>query len=313
MKNKLFLSEDEKSRILGLHKERIHEELAESDPTSVGGWTALGAGTGAALGTVVPGIGNVVGAVVGTVAGAALGYLLTSGGKSYDKVKKTMSFCKTHKKSFGKPTKTDARLRELATDIRDALSVFGYTNLNDLRRALQSCETVVDLCGVAEKYDRMYGESLFTAIDGDIDSESEWLNYVWLPIEKLVKNTPKKEDPKPQNPKNDTELRVNAAKCGWGDDIEGYKKSGWKCPKGNSGSQDPNPTPTPIRRRRRGGTRYTFNYDEVMKKLNEKCSGTGTQDSEEKPLNWRGDQVNANAPQVDPNLGKSTFDSMTAD
>lgn len=310
MKNKLFLSEDEKSRILGLHKERIHEELAEADPTSVGGWTALGAGTGAALGTVVPGIGNVVGAVVGTVAGAALGYLLTSGGKSYDKVKRTMSFCKTHKKSFGKPKKTDARLRELATDIRDALSVFGYTNLNDLRRALQSCETVVDLCGVAEKYDRMYGESLFAAIDGDIDSESEWLNYVWLPIEKLVKNTPKKEDPKPQKPKNDTELRVNAAKCGWGDDIEGYKNSGWKCPKNNTGTE--NPDPTPIRRRKRGTT-YTFNYDEVMKKLNEKCGGTGTEDKEENPLNWRGDQASTNATQVDPNLGKSTFDSMTAD
>lgn len=312
MKNKLFLSEDEKSRILGLHKTRIHEELAESDPTSVGGWTALGAGTGAALGTVVPGVGNVVGAVVGTIAGAALGYVLTSGGKSYDKVKKTMSFCKTHKKSFGKPTKTDARLRELATDIRDALSVFGWTNLNDLRRALQSCETVVDFCGVAEKYDRMYGESLFNAIDGDIDSESEWLNYVWLPIEKLIKKTPKIEENKPKPPKDDTELRVNAAKCGWGDDVEGYRKSGWKCPKGgNSGTSD---DPTPVRRKRRGGTRYTFNYDEVMKKLNEKCGTSGTQDDkEEKPLNWRGDQPNATTQQVDPNLGKSTFDSMTAD
>jgi hypothetical protein len=317
MKNKLFLNEDEKNRILGLHKSRISEELnienhdgelEEADPTAVGGWTSLNAGTGALVGAYF----GPIGAVVGAVAGGALGYLLTSGGKSYDKVKKTMSFCRTHKKNFTKPTKDDGRQRELAKDIRDALSFFGNTNLNDLRRALQSCETVVDLCAVAEKYDRMYGETLFEAIDGDIDSEGEWLNYVWLPIEKLVKKTPKKEEKTPPKPKNDTELRVNAAKCGWGDDIEGYKNSGWKCPKdgGGTGTQDPRPI-----KRRRGGVRYTFDYDQVMKKLNEKCGGTGTQDDKDnKPLNWRGDQPGGQTETPkDPNLGTSTFDSMTAD
>ena len=335
MKNKLFLTEDEKNRILALHKQRIAEEqnidvtggeLEEDDPTHTGGWSALaagaGAGGGALIGLEYGSMGGPIGAVIGTIAGAALGYLLTSGGKSYEKVKRTLSFCQTHKKNFTKPTKDENRQRELARDIRDALSVFGWTNLNDLRRALQSCETVVDLCAVSEKYDRMFGETLFDAIDGDIDNESEWLNYVWLPIEKLVKNTPKKPDPVP-TPKNPEQLKRNAIKCGWitdqGDaDIEGYKNSGWKCPKKSSSNQDiiPNP-PYPDPNKRRRGPRYTFDYDTIINKLNEKCKGKeSTTDKEsDNNLNWRGDQQNQSNQNTggDPNLGKSTYDSMTAD
>jgi hypothetical protein len=223
---RFLITEDEKREIMSLYNykgllQEQKNQLNEGDPTQSAGWSAVGAGTGAGAGAL---IGGPIGAVIGTVAGAAIGYLLSSGGKSYDRVKKTFEFCRTNKNNFSKPTKDDSRIKEIATDIHDALTPWGYTSLNNLRRALQSCETVVDFCAVSDRYNRIYGETLFDAIDGDIEQENEWLNYVWMPLEKLIKKTPKITDPKKVE-----DLHKKAIDCGY-KSTESYKAAQYKCP-----------------------------------------------------------------------------------
>jgi outer membrane lipoprotein SlyB len=196
MKNKFVLTEEESKRILSLHKKKIAEERQEVDEldTDLGGWTAAGAGGGAAAGAGVGFMvggpaGAAIGAVIGAVGGSIVGYVANADGNPQQIVKKTLVKCRTDKKMFTKPTKSKARLQAIAGDIRKALSGWGWTNLEDLQRAISSCDTLVDFCNVSYIYYNINGETLFTALDGDLDANEEWTKYVLVPLKRLAKNT----------------------------------------------------------------------------------------------------------------------------
>ena len=190
MKNKFVLTEEESKRILSLHKKKIQEERQEFQEETadwdLGGKTAASAAGGATIGALAFGP---IGAVVGAVGGSIVGYLLSIDGEPSQIVKKTLVKCRTDRKKFTKPTKSQARLQAIAGDIRKALSGWGWTNLEDLQRAISSCDTLVDFCNVSYIYYNTNGETLFNALDGDIDAPKEWKNYVLIPMKKLAKNT----------------------------------------------------------------------------------------------------------------------------
>jgi hypothetical protein len=111
--------------------------------------------------------------------------------------------------------------------------------------------SIADLCALSNIYLTRHSENLYDALDGDIDSDSEWKSYVFLPLlDNAVKNsTTELNLMKQQAQAKEAEfkkLSPNAAKCGWNikkpdgstvPDVEGYKKSGWKCPKDGGSSQ----------------------------------------------------------------------------
>lgn len=196
MKSKFVLTEEESKRILSLHKKKIQEERQEVDEvdTELGGWTAAGAGggalAGAGIGALAGGpVGAAIGAVIGAVGGSIVGYVAKADGNPQQIVKKTLVKCRTDRKTFTKPTKSQARLQAIAGDIRKALSGWGWTNLEDLQRAISSCDTLVDFCNVSYIYYNINGETLFTALDGDLDANEEWTKYVLIPLKRLAKNT----------------------------------------------------------------------------------------------------------------------------
>jgi murein L,D-transpeptidase YcbB/YkuD len=43
-----------------------------------------------------------------------------------------------------------------------------------------------DFCAVASTYQQRHGETLAAALDGDLDMESDWKKYVWLPLLDMI-------------------------------------------------------------------------------------------------------------------------------
>lgn len=123
---------------------------------------------------------------------------------------------------------------------------------------LSDCQ-VKDL---ADKWLKKHGESLYTSLKDEWGGSTQYSPQ----IDRLVnldkgynhgygggcseeKKDPEKKDPedwgkiKEKTRKAKAELlAINAKKCGWGDDVKGYKDSGWKCPKSGGGGGKPSTT-----------------------------------------------------------------------
>ena len=97
--------------------------------------------------------------------------------------------CRTQKKTFTQPKKSQQRLMAIAGDVRKAISGSGWTNLEDLQRAIASCDNIVDFCYMTYAYNSINAETLWNALDGDIDDDREWGEYVVKPLKRLQKNT----------------------------------------------------------------------------------------------------------------------------
>jgi len=306
MKNKIVLTEEESKRILSLHKKRIQKERnlineggTYKDPGQSTGrimaGSGGGAGTGALIGLMAGGpAGAALGAVIGAGVGALTGWMTTGGGYA-DRVRKAFVFCRNNRQYMGKPVNSIETLRGIADNFHSATSGFGNTNLRLIQNNLRMLKTIPDLCKVSAIYQQRFNETLFENFDGDIDVDNDWRDYVWIPISELAKNTKKIPDEK---------LKENAKACGWGNDVDGYRNSGWRCPKDKSKNEkeekarrcghaswedyknsgwkcnnvvpDPDPDPDPNPRPRRG-QRYYFNYQDALNALkNKKCSsGSG--------------------------------------
>jgi len=197
MKSKLFLEEGEIARILNMHKKAIQEqtnvngdevennqvemdeELDEGDLGNITSNMAIGAVTG----SFIPVVGTVAGAVIG----ASLGYLMSSSG-SYEGVKKIFQACKV-KGSVGKSTMSQREMGQIAGDLYNAINGVG-TNEDLIKSALSRILTIPDLCEVNKRYaDNHPGSNLFSDIDGDIDSDSEWNEFVYNPLLSAVRKT----------------------------------------------------------------------------------------------------------------------------
>lgn len=198
MKNKFILTEEESKRILSLHKQKIQEERGEieedGDPTARWGY-----------GFATLGLSEL--------------FKWTSG-NAYNKVKASFYRCSIGLET-NKPTLSGEQQKSFARTINDSIAG-GGTDEDKLAYTFSQIKTYADFCAVSKKYQGMYSESLWDALDGDIDMDSEWLR-LWKQIQKY-KTTLSPE-----------ELDKIAKKCGYSSADE-YKKAGGKCPKSGGGT-----------------------------------------------------------------------------
>jgi len=188
----------------------------------------------------------VAGALLGGPAGALAAYA-TAGGTG-DKVMKIIGQC--NPKNMGKPTISLAQAAGVADKINGALEGLG-TNEAAVGAALRSIKYFPDFCAVARTYQQRHGESLGAALDGDFDMEQDWKKHVFLPLKDMIDRSAAagqslgKAGGSADQIAKDQGLLLNAKKCGWGNDVKGYKASGYKCPKPKTAGAGTMPTLDP--------------------------------------------------------------------
>ena len=179
MKNLLNISEEEKNRILEMHESATNKHYLK-EQTTVGAGALAGAGAGAAAGSVVPLVGTLVGAAAGGTAGA-IGALVLSIMNGSDaaskKVQKIINNC-------GNKFPVTSNTNLIADNIYRAISGAG-TNEDNVYRSLKATRSVAEFCGVVKSYKDSYGEDLYTALDGDFDSENEWVE-IMRPLRDMI-------------------------------------------------------------------------------------------------------------------------------
>jgi hypothetical protein len=177
-------------------------------------------------------VGLAVGGIPGAIVGGLIGY--ANAGGSGDNVLQTLKYCRS--KGMGKPSISVQQASGIADKINGAISGLG-TNEAAIGSAMRSIKFFPDFCAVANTYQQRHGESLANALDGDIDMESDWKKYVWLPLLDMLNRSKAagqslgKAGGMGDKIAGAQGLAVNAQKCGWGKDVNGYKASGYKCPK----------------------------------------------------------------------------------
>lgn len=237
MKKLYFLDEAEKNRILMLHESATKKQyLKESDdsemePDMMEGEIDEDSGL---VGTAL---------VMGPIGWV---YSAINSGTAGEGARTIFSKCRTNKGKLGKRRQNDAALAQIADKINGAVEGLG-TTLPSIKSAFQNVKSVADLCALSTIYQTRHGESLYDALDGDIDRNDEWKNNVYLPLlDNAVKNSDAEykslQAASTKKAQEDKELGPKAAKCGWVlqkpdgstvPDVEGYRKSNWQCPKGS--------------------------------------------------------------------------------
>ena len=175
------------------------EELEEDNFTDGLGTAAGGAVAGAAVGSMIPVVGTVIGGAIGGLIG-----LFKGTGNAYSQISTAITEYCTPEKS-GKPTMSSGELNGIADEIFDAVDGWGTTE-DGIKSALNSLETFPDFCEMAKKYKRRQGETLLDALDGDIDIDSTWRKYVWIPIVDIIERT--EETIPPEEQKDGDEVLV---------------------------------------------------------------------------------------------------------
>jgi hypothetical protein len=194
------------------------EELEEDNFTDNLSGFAGGAAAGAIAGSFIPVVGTVIGGAIGGLLG-----LLNSSGNAYSQISGAITQYCTPEKS-GKPKMSDSELNAIADEIFDAIDGWG-TEEEDIRSALSGLETFPDFCAMAKKYQRRQGESLLDALDGDIDIDSDWRKFVWIPIVDIIERT--EETLPPEEQKDGDEVLVPTPEDGEGK--KGGKSKYKKC------------------------------------------------------------------------------------
>jgi hypothetical protein len=177
-------------------KENIFEELdrmkylIKSKPGTViseqdWGYVAGSAAAGAVAGAAFMGIGAVPGAIIGG-ATALIGGLLQSSSSS-DGAKKILQACR-NKQTVGPASQSRQQLNAIADGLNAAIEGTG-TDEDAIKANLQKITTIPDLCAMSNIYQTRHGESLWDALDGDIDEQSEWKTYVYLPLLDAYENS----------------------------------------------------------------------------------------------------------------------------
>jgi len=141
---------------------------------------ATGAATGAAVGATALGAGAIPGAIIGALGGAVLAAI---GNPKMDQVKKMFDACKTEKST---PTLTTSQLDAISDSINNAIEGVG-TDEDAISSALQQLPTIPDLCGLIKAYE--YHGDLFSDLDGDLDSDYEWKQYVVIPLRNAIRKS----------------------------------------------------------------------------------------------------------------------------
>jgi hypothetical protein len=152
-----------------------------------------GASTGAAAGAAVSlplgGLLAIPGAVIGGVWGLVRGM---QGSVTQDKFKTLVKACSTNKKEVGKITMDDASLDKLSDDLHTAFNdtTLGMPSTDEakVKSVFSSIATIPDLCGLVDNYKESYGD-LVKDLDGEMDGDEEWRDYVLLPLRTAIRAT----------------------------------------------------------------------------------------------------------------------------
>ena len=170
---------------LGRMKSLIHSKpgvvISEQDAGYVAGMAAAGAAAGAAF----FGVGAIPGAIIGGAIGVIGGLLQSSA--SSDGAKKILQACR-NKETVGPASQSRQQLNTIADSLNVAIEGVG-TDENAIKANLQKITTIPDLCAMSTIYQTRHGESLWDALDGDIDEQAEWKNYVYLPLLDAYENS----------------------------------------------------------------------------------------------------------------------------
>ena len=198
MKKLYFLNEEEKQRILKLHRQQknlLDEQTAFETGTNVAGTTAGYAGTGAAIGAAATAWAGGVGAVPGAIIGGIYGLLssISSIQGRGEFIKKVETACST-KKDLGSPSLDAGKINALAEKINDYItgpgSYGGYSSdaeIEGLKELFNGVPTLPDVCAIAEQYEEMYGNTLMGALSNEIYTDSAFSRGVRAPIQKAIK------------------------------------------------------------------------------------------------------------------------------
>lgn len=131
--------------------------------------------------------GVLTGLVAGGLVGAAYQLYRAAGG-SYDGVKAMFDACNAS--GVGASTMPGGTLDSIAKKLYDAVRVLDGTDEDAIGAAFSQIQTIPDLCAVKKRYAENYpGYTLLDDLDGDIDADSEWNQYVYLPLLKARRKT----------------------------------------------------------------------------------------------------------------------------
>lgn len=146
--------------------EQIYQKsnLIKEDTSDI----VAGAATGAAIGSFIPGVGTVIGAGVG-----ALGaWLATKDSGPQERVKAAFDMC--NKIPADKQGEKTVDPYSLADNIYNAINGAG-TDEEALGTTFSQMKSIADICAVKKAYESTYSKDIFGELDGDIDSDNDWL------------------------------------------------------------------------------------------------------------------------------------------
>jgi hypothetical protein len=188
MKKIIKLTEEDLTRIV----KRVIEE-------QVGSRMAAGAVLGGGVGAAFGGVGAVPGAAIGGAVGGLVGVfekVMAGSGNASSKVKQIISTCANSKAPVTSQT------NKIADMVYDAISGIG-TDEGKVYRAMAMPKGVDGFCGVVKSYKSSYKEDLYTALDGDFDSEAEWV-MIMRPLRDMVLRSKERAKAKQQAPVKST-------------------------------------------------------------------------------------------------------------
>ena len=179
LKRSLLLMNYDNKKTLTENQEVV-KPLEEQSFSQIYKGAATGAATGAAVGATALGAGAIPGAIIGALGGAVLAAI---GNPKMDQVKKMFDACRTEKST---PTLTTSQLDAISDSINDAIQGLG-TDEDAISAALQQLPTIPALCGLIKAYE--YHGDLFSDLDGDLDSDYEWKQYVVIPLRNAIRKS----------------------------------------------------------------------------------------------------------------------------
>ena len=132
--------------------------------------------------------GLVSGLLLGGLVGLAYQAYQGFKGGSYSGVKALFSVCAST--GVGPTTMAQGSLNSISKTLYDAVRVWTGTDEDAIKSALSQVKTIPDFCAVNKTYSENYpGYTLLSDLDGDIDNDSEWNEYVYLPLLNAKRNT----------------------------------------------------------------------------------------------------------------------------
>ena len=169
------------AKIVRLTEKDITNIVKKVIEEQVGARAAAGALGGAGIGAAFGGVGALPGAAIGGAVGGLVGLfekVMAGGGNAASKVKQIISTCANSKAPVTSQT------NKIADMVYDAISGLG-TDEDKVYRAMAMPKGVDEFCGVVKSYKSSYKEDLYAALDGDFDSEAEWV-MIMRPLRDMV-------------------------------------------------------------------------------------------------------------------------------